>query len=751
VVVDVAVDRVFDYRIPDRWASEIGVGTRVTVPFGRSRRTGFVVGLAERSGHKALKDIEAPADRATYIDAAMLKLAHWMAAYYLAPTERAIRTVLPGAVRRRGARAKRLLRVERVEGCGAEDPAANGGRGAGPAAPAKPLPPKQQAVLDALDRAGGAMFLADIQGALGITVSPLRALEKKGRIAIREAERQRVPVSRRTVLPTQPHPLMPQQAEALRIIRDACGAGDAMPEAGRAGGSRVVLLHGVTGSGKTEVYLQAIDAVVKQGGGAIVLVPEIALTPQTVERFMGRFGDNIAVLHSHLSDGERYDEWHRIHRGAATVVVGARSAVFAPVRRLGLIVVDEEHETTYKQDEAPRYHARDVAVMRGVTAGCGVVLGSATPSLESWRNACSGKYRLAEMPHRVDHRRMPHIRVVDMRLQKGGGKGRIFSPELLEAIGARLERAEQTILFLNRRGYASALVCPACGFVARCAHCSVALTYHRAGDRLLCHICGAAAAPPTVCPGCGDPAIRQAGLGTQRVEAALRKCFPRARIARMDADSMTRKTAYDEVLGMFRQGKLDVLIGTQMIAKGLHFPNVTLVGVVAADLSLHIPDFRAGERTFQLLAQVAGRAGRGEVFGEVLVQTFTPFHPAIQAARRLDYSGFCDQELAFRRELLYPPFGRLVCVGLHGVSDAKTAYCATLLSRKLRAALGEETRVSEGVPAPLARARGHYRYQVIVRSRAVQTMAHALKAVLRGVKLPKDVAVTVDVDALNLM
>jgi primosomal protein N' (replication factor Y) (superfamily II helicase) len=735
VVVDVAVDRVFDYRIPDRYAAEIRVGTRVTVPFGRASRTGFVVGLSEHSDCGALKEIEAPADHATTLDGAMLKLAHWMAAYYVAPPERAIRTVLPGAVRRQGARAKRQLLVERKAG--------SGKREAGSVVLEKPLPPKQQAVLDALDRAGGGLLLADLQRMVGITVSPVRALEKKGGVTIRDTAVGRVPAARRTVLPGAPPSLMPQQTEALRTIDAACT---------ERGGPRVVLLHGVTGSGKTEVYLRAIAHVAEQGRGAIVLVPEIALTPQTVERFQSRFGERIAVLHSHLSEGERYDEWHRIHRGDATIVVGARSAVFAPVRRLGLLVVDEEHETSYKQDDAPRYHARDVAVMRGVMAGCGVVLGSATPSLESWHNACSGKYRLAEMPHRVDHRRMPHIRVIDMRLQKAAkGKGRIFSPELLEAIDDRLHKAEQTILFLNRRGYASALICPACGHVARCEHCSVAQTYHRDGDRLLCHICGAAAEPPAVCPACGDPAIRQAGLGTQRVEAALRKCFPHARIARMDADSMTRKAAYEEVLGAFRQGKLDILIGTQMIAKGLHFPNVTLVGVVAADLSLHIPDFRAGERTYQLLAQVAGRAGRGEVFGDVLVQTFTPFHPAVQAARRLDYSGFCDQELAFRRELRYPPFGHLVCVGLRGPSDGKTAYCATLLARKFQAALGEGTLVSDGVPAPLARARGQYRYQVILRSRGVQAATREVKAVLRSVKLPKDVTVTVDVDALNLM
>jgi primosomal protein N' (replication factor Y) len=618
------------------------------------------------------------------------------------------------------------------------------------------LSPKQQAVLEALKKAGGGMFLADLQRELGVTISPVRALAKRGIVRIGEEAVARAPVKRRTVLPSEPLTLMPEQADALRAIREVCERAPA--ERTVPGGSssaarapNVVLLHGVTGSGKTEVYLQAIDAAVKRGKGAIVLVPEIALTPQTVERFQSRFGDQIAVLHSHLSDGERHDEWHRIHDGGARIVIGARSAVFAPVHDLGLIVVDEEHETSYKQEEAPRYNARDVAVMRGTMVGCAVVLGSATPSLESWRNAMTGKYLLATLSHRVDHRSMPHVRIVDMRLRGEKGKGRVLSPELVEAIRQRLDRGEQTMLFLNRRGYATSLVCPACGYVVRCDQCSVAKTYHSVNDRLVCHICGGVARVGTVCPSCGDPAFRYAGLGTQRVETVLRACFPKARVARMDSDTTRRKAAYDEILGDFRAGKTDVLIGTQMIAKGLHFPNVTLVGVVAADLSLHLPDFRAGERTFQLLAQVAGRAGRGDVSGDVIVQTFTPFHPAVQAARRVDFSGFCEQEMEFRRELRYPPFAHLVCVGLRSVSESKAAYCANLLSRHLKEAVGEGATISDGAPAPLARAKGAYRYQVIARAGSVRTVTRALKTVLKAAKIPRDVTVTIDVDALSLM
>ena len=379
----------------------------------------------------------------------------------------------------------------------------------------------------------------------------------------------------------------------------------------------VFLLHGVTGSGKTEVYLQAIAHALEQGKGAIVLVPEISLTPQTVERFKARFSSGrlqtlVAVLHSHLSTGERHDEWHKIRQGRARIVIGARSAIFAPIEPLGLIVVDEEHEHTYKQEETPRYHARDVAIVRGRMEGATVVLGSATPSMESFYNCIKGKYTLIDLPERADDKKMPVVRIVDMREAARGGKGiPIFSHQLQEAIAQRLEREEQVILFLNRRGYSTSLQCPLCGFVAGCPNCSISLTYHRHERHLCCHVCGHTEPVPPVCPNekCRNPAIRYAGIGTQKVEDTLGKLFPQARVVRMDSDTLKRKEDYRRILGDFRVGKIDILLGTQMIAKGLHFPNVTLVGIIYADLALHQPDFRAGERTFQLLTQVAGRAG----------------------------------------------------------------------------------------------------------------------------------------------
>jgi len=515
-----------------------------------------------------------------------------------------------------------------------------------------------------------------------------------------------------------------------------------------------ILLFGVTGSGKTEVYLQAIARALEQGRGAIVLVPEIALTPQTVQRFAARFGGRIAVLHSALSDGERFDEWHRIRTGEAAVVVGPRSAVFAPVKNLGLIVVDEEHEPSYKQDEIPRYNARDVAVMRAHLEKCAVVLGSATPAMETWLNVTKGKYAVAKLAKRVAGRPMPRVYVVDMRLETARtGHAQIFSGALLEALKLRLERGEQSILFLNRRGYANSLVCPSCGYTATCPDCSVAYTYHQADTCLRCHICGGWRPVPEACPDCGDPAFKYSGFGTQRVEIALQKCFPLAHVLRMDADVTTRKHSHDELLAVFKSGRADILIGTQMIAKGLDFPNVTLVGVLSADTSLHMPDFRASERTYQLLAQVSGRAGRAELPGEVFVQTYSPDHPAVRAAASDEgFEPFAARELADRQEGGYPPYTRLVCVTLKGESEEKVRFSAETYARELAAgAGGSAVQVSEACPAPLAKAKKFFRYQILLRAPTVRAMTRLLRALLAKKPLPSGVSAAIDVDALSIM
>lgn len=736
VVVEVMRNREFDYLVPARLQGQLQVGMQVVVPFGHSEARGYVVGFSDQARHPKLKEIRDTVGQAVLVDERLLELARWIGEYYQAPVERVIHTVLPAPVRRKGTGFKERLMVQPGEA--ALDELA--------VEKLRLKAPKQAAVLDAL-RAGGTALLNDLARAAGTTTGTIRALEKKGWLQVGRQAVHRDPLAGQTVLRTQPLELMPQQKESLdQVFRSM----DTLEPP-------VVLLYGVTGSGKTEVYLQAIARALEKGRGAIVLVPEISLTPQTIERFHGRFGDTIAVLHSSLSDGERHDEWHRVRQGRARVVIGARSALFAPVDNLGLIVVDEEHEPTYKQEETPAYHARDVAVMRGRLERCPVLLGSATPSLESFQNTRNGKYGLARMPARVDHRTMPSVRVVDMRAEaEREGRANVFSRDLVEAIQGRLDRAEQTMLFLNRRGYSTSLVCPKCGYVARCSECSVAMTYHRqpeAPEALLCHVCGARRALPSRCPNdeCRDPAFKFAGFGTQRIEAIVAKLFPKARVRRMDSDTTSRKHSHGRILGEFRTGQIDILVGTQMIAKGLHFPNVTLVGVLYADLSLHMPDFRAAERTFQLLTQVAGRAGRGQATGEVIVQTYTPFHPAIQAARRLDYDAFFDQEIEFRKELEYPPFGHLVCLHLQGPGEAKVQFGGETLVRALQPKLPPGVRIAGPTPAPLARARGQYRYQIILRASTTRRMTGPLKEVLDGFKWPEDVRCIVDVDAVSLL
>lgn len=731
VVVDIAVNREFDYLIPESLQAELEVGAQVVVPFGRTETQGFVVGLAEASAHKGLKAIVRQVGGKSLISESILTLARWMADYYVAPVEHAIRTVLPSAVRRKGASFKEQIHVRATSEAAQPGAVEQLARRA----------PKQAAALTTLLERGP-MFAQALVRAAGSNMGSLRALEDKGLVEMGLSARERDPFADEEVLSTKPHDLMPEQAQALEMVMTSM----------KTLNPSVILLHGVTGSGKTEVYLQAIRQVVDAGKGAIVLVPEIALTPQTVDRFRSRFGGHIAVLHSNLSQGERHDEWHRIHDGRATIVVGARSALFAPVKKLGLIIVDEEHEPTYKQEESPRYNARDVAVMRGHMEKCVVVLGSATPSLESYANAKRGKYGLARLTTRVDDRAMPAMRIVDMRTAVGrSGRPGIISEDLRNSMQDRLARAEQTMLFLNRRGFSTSLVCEKCGYVAECEDCSVSMTYHRREEMLRCHICGGARGVPGACPECQDPQFKFSGVGTQKIEEIVGKLFRGAKVERMDSDTMTRKDSYRVLLGDFRTGKIDILIGTQMIAKGLHFPNVTLVGVVLADLSLHVPDFRAGERTFQLLTQVAGRAGRGDIRGDVVVQTYTPFHPAIQAARRLDYEGFCDEEMEFRRELGYPPFGHLVCVTIRGKSEEKVSFSAETFARALQPLLPDTVVMGDATPAPLARAKGNFRYQVILRAPLTKQMTGPLRGLLETFKWPDKVLCMVDVDALSLL
>jgi len=768
VTLEIALRKEFDYAIPAEFAAQVEVGSRVKVPFGPRQVLGVVTAIIEESTHTNLRPILRVVGRQTLVTPEVLRLARWIGEYYCCAPETALRSVLPEAVRKEEEGWKERLHVRAL-----------------PAPPEPPKLTKRQEEIWKLIRERSALPLQELLVLTGSTAETVRKLEDKGLVDISAQISERDPYAHETIVATQPLTLNAEQAGALAKITEAMS--------GTANSAHTFLLHGVTGSGKTEVYLQAITHALHQGKGAIVLVPEIALTPQTVERFKARFSSGplktlVAVLHSHLSAGERHDEWHKIRQGRARIVIGARSAIFAPVTPLGLIIVDEEHEHSYKQEESPRYHARDVAVVRGQMEGATVVLGSATPSMESFHNAHRGKYTLLEMPSRIDDRKMPIVRVIDMRQEGRKHKGTpIFSQKLKDAITTRLEKREQVILFLNRRGYATSLQCPKCGYVAECPNCSVSLTYHRRAQKLCCHICAHEAKAPSVCPEpkCRNPEMRFAGTGTEKLEDTLVKLFPKARIARMDSDLMKRKEDYRRVLGEFKSGKVDILVGTQMIAKGLHFENVTLVGVIYADLSLHVPDFRAGERTFQLLTQVAGRAGRGEVEGEVIVQAFTPFHPAIQFARRHDYEGFYDQEIEFRQQLNYPPHSRIALLTLRGRSEEKVKAGADHLRDAVEQMLagkgagekrgegeqlsligrtmtpvdeleGEESKpptdvqISGPAPAPLARAETYYRYQLMLRTRQMTRLSRSLEGLLAKLELPEDVSLAVDVDPVSL-
>lgn len=726
VAIDLALDRLFTYEVPEALRKKLAVGQLLSVPFGHRETRGFVLSLAPRAAEAAperrLKPVTAILDETPFFSPQLLELVKRLAAYTAAPIESVLKAALPASVLRKNARVRELLFVEPM-----------------PAAAQDGWTKRQRWLYEQVVRLDGG-WLAPLCRELATTPASLRALAEKGGVAIAARAKRRDPLAGRRVLPSKPLPLNPEQAAALQAIFRL-----------REQASGTLLLHGVTGSGKTEVYLQAIAAELAAGRGAIVMVPEIALTPQTVQRFASRFGERVAVLHSALSDGERYDEWHRIRSGAARVVVGPRSAVFAPVRDLGLIVVDEEHETSYKQDETPRYHARDAAVLRGTLEGAAVVLGSATPSLETWMNVRRGKYVCATLAARAGRGTPPKVHLVKMGEESGAA---IFSRPLLDALSLRLDRGEQTILFLNRRGYSRSVTCGGCGHVVTCPACDVAYTYHRADDCLRCHICGGWTETPKTCPACGAPALTYKGVGTQRVEAALARCFPRARILRMDADSTGRRHSHDDILSVFRRGEADILLGTQMIAKGLDFPNVTLVGVLNADSSLNLPDFRAAERTYQLLAQVAGRAGRAELPGEVFVQSFDPSSPVLRAAAVGDFAGFAARELKDREEGVFPPFCRLAVIAFTSQDLKLVAGWADLYARSLAAYAARcgagKLLVSDAVPSAQEKADGRYRWQIVLRAPAAGTIVRAWRWITGERPPPRALRIALDVDAYNL-
>ena len=741
VVLDSPVGEL-DYLVPDAMRETLQPGCRVRVPLGRGNRSvvGYCVRIEDRPiGPRRLKPIARAIDRKSLLSPAMLRLTEWIAEHYLCPMSTVLEAVVPSGVRSgAGTRPTTLLSIAPK----AADRMAE-----------LELPKKQADVVRVLQEAAGPMAPSDLARAAGCTQAPITALRRKGILrgkAGRVSNRREV----EPATPCQPHlTLNPDQQKALDTILASLNSRQ----------HRTVLVHGVTGSGKTEVYIQAIQEVIDFGRQAIVLVPEISLTPQTVERFRERFGQ-VAVLHSHLTDAERHGHWQKIADGEVSVVVGARSAVFAPTPDLGLIVLDEEHESSFKQAIAPRYHARDVAIARAAAEDVPLVLGSATPSLESWQRARADEYALVEMPRRVLNRPMPLVGTIDLRGEiRRMSRGSISRP-LHAAIRSALDADGQVILLLNRRGFSTHIQCPACGHVMKCPDCDIALTHHRTDEIALCHYCDYQVPAPAACPECDFAGIRYSGMGTQRLEAEVRARFSDATCLRMDTDTMRQRGSHERALSAFRSGKVQILLGTQMIAKGLDFPNVTLVGVINADTALHLPDFRAAERTFQLVTQVAGRTGRGEKGGRVLVQTYDPDHPAIRAAVRHDYAAFAFGELPMREMLRYPPFSTMIRLVIRGPKEEITGQFAEYVVEQIHAALGispdgslpdegsrDMARVLGPAPAPFARLRGKYRFQIQVQAFDGDMLREAIRQVTAKLQPPDEVQWIVDVDPLDML
>jgi primosomal protein N' (replication factor Y) (superfamily II helicase) len=729
----------FDYLVPAEMVAaarperQLEPGRRVRVPFGRGNRSavGYCVAVETKStGSRKLKSVAGVLDRQTLISPPMLRLARWMADYYLCPLGQVLEAIVPAGVRHDvGARDVTFL----AAACDAAERMAT-----------IKLSPKQADALGRLISAEQPMTAKQLATQVGCTLAPINELRKKGLI-VSTVER----LSTDRLAPDA----TPRQV-ALELNRDQVRALDTIRQTLQAAEHHTILIHGVTGSGKTEVYIRAIHEVVRYGRQAILLVPEISLTPQTVGRFRARF-DRVAVLHSHLSDVERHEHWRRIARGDVEVVVGARSAIFAPTPHLGLIVVDEEHESTFKQESAPRYHARDVAIRRAADQNVPLVLASATPSLESWHRAQCGEYRLIDMPRRVLGLPMPVVRTIDLRheMHSKASRGAISRP-LHQAMEEALREGGQVILLLNRRGHSTHIQCPKCGHSVRCPACDLALTFHRQHSMAICHYCDYEIAAPTKCPECDYAGIRFSGLGTQKLEAEVRARFPDYPCLRMDTDSMRGRGSHEEALTGFRERRQRILLGTQMIAKGLDFPNVTLVGVVNADTALHFPDFRAAERTFQLVTQVAGRTGRGPKGGRVLVQTLSPDAPAIVAAVRHDLPAFARQELPHREALGYPPFTSMIRVVVRGPSQPTTQALADELARRLHE-LGDTAtppiRILGPAPAPMAKLRGNVRFQIQLQSPDGALLRSAVRRATAELKPPDGVAWIADVDPLDMM
>ncbi len=807
VALPLAIDKTLTYLVPSHLRDLATPGKRVIVPLGTRLASGYLVHLPEHVEVQQLREIQDVLDPEPLLDGRLLELTRRVADYYGAPWGEVIKAALPPGI---DTSTRRLVRLSpagrqavahespnltrqerellRVLSPDASVLASRLTRQFGKAAPsvlqrlrAKDLvmietvrvpprvrtrqersfrlcrsqqeveialsalrtrAPRQADLLTHLLRVGGTLPAPEAQ-ATAKSASVIFALMQKGLIEPLLTTIRRDPFRDIPVIPTDPLPLSAAQQDALSQIEAAAMSGSYVP----------FLLFGVTGSGKTEIYLQAIEQVVKQGRQALVLVPEIALTPRTAERFRARFGDLVAVLHSALAPGERLDEWLRIRAGEADIVVGVRSAVFAPLPRLGMVVVDEEHEPAYKQEDAPRYHGRDVALLRGQMWSCPVLMGSATPSLESFHQSQLGLYRFLSLPKRIGEGVLPKLSVVDLRHEpKAPRQPLILSRMLEDRIHERLSRREQVLLLLNRRGFATSLVCRDCGHLVRCPHCSVGLTLHRAASLLRCHYCTHQRRPPDRCPDCTGPNLRQLGMGTEQVERELKTRFTHARIARMDRDTTAGRQGYHLLLQRLERGDIDILVGTQMIAKGHDYPNVTLVGVLSADIGLNLPDFRAGERTFALLTQMVGRSGRGLLPGEAVIQTYNPDHYCIQAALDQDFLSFAKQELERRMERNLPPFTRLIRLLISSPKEAAAAEVAEQLGTLLRQdSIGLE--IDGPAPAPLSQLRGRFRWHLFVKGAPDTPHRPKLATLLENLPVRRrgSIHVEMDVDAVDTL
>lgn len=726
----------FHYRVPPDMVESLSSGMRVRVPLGRSNRKvlGWCVEVVQgQRPARSMKDVAELVDAEPLCSANMVKLVMWMAHYYQAPPGQVFDALIPAGVR--GAAGTREKTFLRPSAKALDDELVDA------------LPPKQRSAIRHLIAAARPLTVVEVATLAECTDEPVRQLIKKDFI-LTEVRRvldvggplrgTRPGIADLPVEPTEP------QAAALARITNAIDAG----------GPHTLLLHGVTGSGKTEVYIRSIEHIRRYGKQAIVLVPEISLTPQTRQRFEDRF-ESVAVLHSQMTPSERHYHWQRISSGQVHVVIGPRSAIFAPLPNLGLIVIDEEHDASFKQDTVPRYHARDVARRRAALEGIPLLLGSATPSLESWFAAKNGRATLIPLANRVEDRPMPDVQLLDMRLKDQRSSGSISKP-LLQAMQQTMAEGGQTILLLNRRGFATSIQCPACGHVVGCPDCDMPLTHHRDGSKAVCHYCDYQIPTPPWCPECKFDGIRYGGLGTQRLEVEVKARFPDAQVARMDSDTMRKAGSHERVLSAFKKGEVQVLLGTQMIAKGLDFPNVLLVGVINADSALHFPDFRAAERTFQLVTQVAGRTGRGDRGGRVMVQTYTPEHPAIEAASHHDYLKFANAELEQRAKYAYPPHGRVARIIVRGSDENQTEAFAEAVAEKLEAVRtlkGAEVRILGPAPPPMSRLRGKFRFHILMQCVDAAVLGAVIRRVREDLKTPSktDIQYVVDIDALDMM